>query len=227
MRDPNILLQPGEILTVDPKEMYLLRQSSQPFQKQSLQQKAIDAEEKGEVTAKGEPSLEDSGTPAAEENATLLGSEANTAPSSKPISSTKKTSPPKEARPELSGLPFSVPDFAAPFLFVPAYLEVSFPTCSAIYVRHPTARPGYSEIPSPYEADGEVMRLGWEYYKGVGRRRIGVSDHGDPEHSHSEERNFDTAGRRMWAKDWPQLQMEKRKMRAVRMQPGRWTHRPL
>ncbi|KAG0697862.1 hypothetical protein DFH29DRAFT_878396 [Suillus ampliporus] len=34
----------------------------------------------------------------------------------------------------------------------------------AIYVRHPTARSGYSEIPTPYDADGEVIRLAWEWY---------------------------------------------------------------
>lgn len=60
--------------------------------------------------------------------------------------------------------PFFLPPYAAPFLFIPAYLEVSFLTCSVIYLRHPTARPGYSEIPTPYEADGEVMRLAWEWY---------------------------------------------------------------
>lgn len=63
--------------------------------------------------------------------------------------------------------PFHLPDFATPFIFIPAYLEVSFPTCSAVYLRHPTARPGYSEIPTPYEADGEVVRLAWEWYAKV------------------------------------------------------------
>ena len=58
--------------------------------------------------------------------------------------------------------PFNLPDYASPFLFVPAYIEVSFQTCSAIYVRHPTARPGYSEIPTPFDADGEIVRLAWE-----------------------------------------------------------------
>lgn len=69
---------------------------------------------------------------------------------------------------------FNLPDFAAPFIFVPAYLEVSYPTCSAIYVRHPTAGPGYSEIPTPYAADGEIVRLAWEWYQksGRGRRRL-------------------------------------------------------
>jgi len=60
--------------------------------------------------------------------------------------------------------PFNLPDYASPFIFIPAYIEVSFQTCSAVYVRHPTARPGYSEIPTPYDADGEIVRLAWEWY---------------------------------------------------------------
>lgn len=60
--------------------------------------------------------------------------------------------------------PFHLPPYASPFIFLPAYAEVSFPTCSAVYVRHPTARPGYSEIPTPYDADGEIVRLAWEWY---------------------------------------------------------------
>ena len=63
--------------------------------------------------------------------------------------------------------PFNLPAYASPFIFIPAYLEVSFATCSVIYVRHPTARPGYSEIPTPYDADGEVVRLAWEWYSKV------------------------------------------------------------
>jgi len=60
--------------------------------------------------------------------------------------------------------PFVLPPYASPFIFIPAYIEPSFATCSAVYVRHPTARPGYSEIPTPYDADGEVVRLAWEWY---------------------------------------------------------------
>jgi hypothetical protein len=63
--------------------------------------------------------------------------------------------------------PFHLPAYASPFIFIPAYLEVSFSTCSVIYMRHPTARPGYSEIPTPYDADGEVVRLAWEWYSKV------------------------------------------------------------
>lgn len=71
------------------------------------------------------------------------------------------------------GYHLDLPDYAAPFIFIPAYLEVSFVTCSAIYVRHPTARPGYSELPTPYDADGEVMRLAWEWYVKVRPRMRG------------------------------------------------------
>ncbi|KAF4566307.1 mitochondrial 37S ribosomal protein nam9 [Pleurotus pulmonarius] len=60
--------------------------------------------------------------------------------------------------------PFYLPPYASPWMFIPAYIETNFKTCSAIYVRHPTARPGYSEIPTPYAADGEIVRFAWEWY---------------------------------------------------------------
>ena len=60
--------------------------------------------------------------------------------------------------------PFALPHYASPWLFIPAYIEPQFTTCSAIYVRHPTARPGYSEIPTPYDADGALIRYAWEWY---------------------------------------------------------------
>ena len=71
-----------------------------------------------------------------------------------------------------SGLtPFHLPPYASPFIFIPAYLEPSFATCSVVYLRHPTARPGYSEIPTPWDADGEVVRLTWEWYS---KRRMRI-----------------------------------------------------
>jgi hypothetical protein len=60
--------------------------------------------------------------------------------------------------------PFKLPYYTSLHLFIPAYIEPSFSTCSAIYVRHPTARPGYSEIPTPYNADGALVRYAWEWY---------------------------------------------------------------
>ena len=57
----------------------------------------------------------------------------------------KEEQPPKDTEPKEPSdalpagvLPFHLPPFAAPFLFIPPYLDVSFRTCSAIYLRHPT-----------------------------------------------------------------------------------------
>lgn len=78
--------------------------------------------------------------------------------------------------------PFNLPPYATPFLFIPPYLEVSFTTCSAIYMRHPTITPAKSttsppgrhdsasttvyktDIPSPYPAGGDMFPLAWEHY---------------------------------------------------------------
>jgi hypothetical protein len=69
-------------------------------------------------------------------------------------------------------LAFTLPAYASPFLFIPPYLEVSFRLCTSVYIRHPTSGPGYCEIPTPWDADGEVMKLAWEWYtkQGLGRR---------------------------------------------------------
>lgn len=65
---------------------------------------------------------------------------------------------------------FRLPDFAQTQVFVPAYILPSYLTCSAVYVRHPTARPDYSEIPSPFNADGPLMSMSWEWFQKVAPR---------------------------------------------------------
>jgi len=84
-----------------------------------------------------------------------------------PAGTTSDTEPKDDGYVNKSGTfltPFNLPLYASPWLFIPAYIEVSFLTCTAIYVRHPTARPGYSEIPTPYDADGALIRYAWEWY---------------------------------------------------------------
>lgn len=249
--------------------MYLLRQSDAPFATQTLggaqQEEASAAEEtaegseeaaaaaatkatEGEGNAEAaEPAAAGSTTDATAategaETADPASGETPAAPADKNQKKTNRSS--LKTKKELPGRPFTVPDYAAPFLFVPAYLEVSFATCSAIYVRHPTARPGYSEIPTPYDADGEVMRLTWEFYKNVGRRRRDLDDWGedlsqsnrsspategrDGAATAKENRveHFDKNGKRIWAAQFPELVMERRRLRGVRTGRGRWTHRP-
>src|SRR5271168_3800915 len=45
---------------------------------------------------------------------------------------------------------FYLSPYASPYLqassLIPAYIKPSFMTCSTVYVRHPTARPGHSRI---------------------------------------------------------------------------------
>ncbi|TFK96494.1 alpha-L RNA-binding motif-containing protein [Pterulicium gracile] len=120
---PNTRLAPGDLISVDPSAVRLIRNSKGSLFRES-----------------------DTKTP-------------------RPASSRNpKDSESEERGP--SGPPtfFSLPSYAAPWLFVPAYIEPHFKTCSAVYVRHPTARPGYSEIPTPYNADGDVVRFAWEWY---------------------------------------------------------------
>lgn len=47
--------------------------------------------------------------------------------------------------------------FMSAFAFIPSYLEVSYETCSAIYLRHPVARPGTVEVPSPLPASVHAL----------------------------------------------------------------------
>lgn len=82
----------------------------------------------------------------------------------KPKGRSKVDEPNGHWTPDRSLTRFHLPRYASPWLFIPPYIEPSFATCSAIYVRHPTARPGYSEIPTPYDAGGEVVQLAWEWY---------------------------------------------------------------
>ncbi|KAI0300090.1 hypothetical protein B0F90DRAFT_1724733 [Multifurca ochricompacta] len=103
-----------------------------------------------------------------------MSSEELAADEPKVVTSAYSTPNPSSSQPQSSNpihdkslTPFQLPAYASPFIFIPAYLEVSFATCSVVYVRHPTARPGYSEIPTPYDADGEVVRLAWEWYSKV------------------------------------------------------------
>ena len=140
------------------------------------------AAEAAEVTKeKGEERTNDqaSSTERAEESSSEEAKEEFAIKESDPEDNSESTEDVKSARKSKTldmalGKPtFRLPDYAAPWIFIPAYLEASFATCSAIYVRHPMAREGYSELPTPYDADGEVVRLAWEWYNQVRPRNRG------------------------------------------------------
>lgn len=51
--------------------------------------------------------------------------------------------------------------FMAPFAFIPRYLEVNQKICSAVYLRHPVARAGKAEVPSPWGETVNELAFNW------------------------------------------------------------------
>ncbi|KAK3697470.1 hypothetical protein LTR37_017416 [Vermiconidia calcicola] len=58
--------------------------------------------------------------------------------------------------------PWKPRDFMSAFAFIPRYLEVNHNICSAVYLRHPVARPGLAEVPTPFH--GETLGLAFNWY---------------------------------------------------------------
>lgn len=62
--------------------------------------------------------------------------------------------------------PYATPwrprEFMSAFAFIPRYLEVNQKICSAVYLRHPVARPGLAEVPTPFA--NETMALAFNWY---------------------------------------------------------------
>ena len=63
--------------------------------------------------------------------------------------------------------PWKPRPFLAPFAILPHHLEVSFKTCHAVYLRDPVARPGHSEVISPF--DDSVHERAYMYYVRKGK----------------------------------------------------------
>ena len=62
--------------------------------------------------------------------------------------------------------PYATPwrprEFMSAFAFIPRYLEVHHRICSAVYLRHPVARPGRAEVPTPYS--DTIYQLAHNWY---------------------------------------------------------------
>ncbi|EXJ64784.1 hypothetical protein A1O7_01122 [Cladophialophora yegresii CBS 114405] len=61
--------------------------------------------------------------------------------------------------------PYATPwmprDYMSAFAFIPRFLEVNHNICAAVYLRHPVARPGMAEVPSPYPVDILGSAFAW------------------------------------------------------------------
>lgn len=59
------------------------------------------------------------------------------------------------------GTPWRPRDYMSAFAFIPRFLEVNQNICSAVYLRHPVARPGLAEVPSPFGGDTHQLAFNW------------------------------------------------------------------
>jgi hypothetical protein len=59
------------------------------------------------------------------------------------------------------GTPWRPRPYMSAFAFIPRYLEVNHNICSAVYLRHPVARPGLSEVPTPFPAETQQLAFNW------------------------------------------------------------------
>lgn len=61
--------------------------------------------------------------------------------------------------------PYATPwrprEYMSAFAFVPRYLEVHHKVCSAVYLRHPVARPGLAEVPTPFDLGTSSLAFNW------------------------------------------------------------------
>ncbi|KAJ5645450.1 hypothetical protein N7507_011461 [Penicillium longicatenatum] len=61
--------------------------------------------------------------------------------------------------------PYATPwrprDYMSVFAFIPRYLEVNQNICAAVYLRHPVARPGSAEVPTPFGESVSTPAYGW------------------------------------------------------------------
>ncbi|KAI0460189.1 hypothetical protein F5B21DRAFT_498792 [Xylaria acuta] len=57
--------------------------------------------------------------------------------------------------------PWRPRNYMAPFAFIPQYLEVNQNVCSAVYLRHPVARKGAAEVPTPFSTEVNQLAFNW------------------------------------------------------------------
>ncbi|KAL2131645.1 hypothetical protein VTI74DRAFT_4772 [Chaetomium olivicolor] len=71
----------------------------------------------------------------------------------------QRVNPVDESKPYAT--PWRPRDWMSPFAFIPRYLEVNQKICAAVYLRHPVARPGLSEVPTPFSPALSQLTFNW------------------------------------------------------------------
>ncbi|KAI8908843.1 hypothetical protein DFJ77DRAFT_442570 [Powellomyces hirtus] len=67
---------------------------------------------------------------------------------------------------------FKAVDYMAPWMFIPAYLEVDYNTCSTVFLRTPLPQPDMVEVPSPFPPDWH--QLAYEWYSSIVKKKESI-----------------------------------------------------
>ncbi|KAK3688564.1 hypothetical protein B0T22DRAFT_498638 [Podospora appendiculata] len=72
--------------------------------------------------------------------------------------------------PRDSSKPYATPwtprPYMSAFAFIPRYLEVNQNICAAVYLRHPVARQGLGEVPTPFSSEQNQLAFNWYLRRG-------------------------------------------------------------
>lgn len=71
----------------------------------------------------------------------------------------ERENPVDESKPYAT--PWRPRPYMSAFAFIPRYLEVNHNICSAVYLRHPVARPRLAEVPSPFPQEVQQLAFNW------------------------------------------------------------------
>lgn len=67
--------------------------------------------------------------------------------------------------------PWEPKQFMSAFAFIPRYLEVNPKVCAAVYLRHPVARKGLAEVPTPFSYLTNQLAHNWYLQRGPRNRQ--------------------------------------------------------
>lgn len=140
IKRPGYCLKPGDLFEVNPAAVIMNVSPPRP-RKLTDQEDSETAESNAETSTEG-------------------GAQATTTTATTPVSNRTRKASEWE---EIGRSNFVPKDYMSAFAFVPTYLQVSYETCSAVYLRDPVAKPGSSEVPSPLPAS--VHALAHNFYQ--------------------------------------------------------------
>lgn len=136
-------------------KIQLLRQPNQPPSAQKDQPSSSSHQQQGEESSTTTPPPKSDPSPAEEEEEEQQSDLENLTQEDMQLLRTALSrlhlNPPDPTKPYAT--PWCPKPYMSAFAFIPPFLEVNQNICAAVYLRHPVARPGMAEVPTPF---GEV-----------------------------------------------------------------------